>query len=173
MVYEGFKVYGPYTFKDGRKRVILRKGKIEKLVSYPKFLVETSRDTYLNKDETVDHIDGDFTNDSLSNLQVLSRREHVILDVKRLKPQTFTCPVCEKSFILEGSKLSNAISNRKRDKTGPFCSRSCAGRYSQRVQAGEKPLPVKCLVPSYTSKKLVMSLQEETPGVDNPNSGKP
>lgn len=79
-------------------------------------------------EETVDHIDGDYTNDESTNLQVLTRSEHARDDAWRLKEQTFTCEVCKKIFTLSGKKLRNAYANRqRRDMVGPFCSRRCAG----------------------------------------------
>lgn len=70
------KIYGPYTRKDGRKHVILRKdGKLQ-TISYPRFLLEEKLGRKLLPEETVDHIDEDLSNDDLSNLQVLSRAEN-------------------------------------------------------------------------------------------------
>lgn len=173
MVYSNFKVYGPYKRKDGREHVILINGEIRKTVSYPKFLVEIYMDRYLEESETVDHIDGDYTNNELGNLRVLDRSKHISADVKRYATQKFCCPECSIEFNLEGRKLHDAIWNRRKGRCGPFCSRSCAGRYGQRVQMGEPKLPVQSVVPSYTTNKLTESLQEETLEVDDPNSGKP
>lgn len=130
MLYEGLTVYGPYVRKDGRKHVVLQDPATKKLktVSYPKYLMELHLDRYLEKDETVDHIDRDFTNDSLSNLVVLSRSDHVKLDAIRLVPQTFTCPVCISIFTIEGKSLGYRFRDHKvRESSGPYCSRSCAG----------------------------------------------
>ena len=65
-------VYGPYQGKDGRFRVIVN----GKTVSYPKYLVEQTLGRDLDKNETVHHIDGNPANNSLDNLQVISRKEH-------------------------------------------------------------------------------------------------
>ena len=37
-------------------------------LSYPKYLIEVHLDRYLEKEETVDHIDGNFLNNVISNL---------------------------------------------------------------------------------------------------------
>ena len=66
------KVYGPYTRKDGRQHVVLYESGVPKTVSYPKFLLEQKLGRSLNADETCDHIDNDYTNNDVSNLQVLS-----------------------------------------------------------------------------------------------------
>ena len=129
--YIGAKIYGPYLRKDGREHVVVYfQDYTRQTVSYPKFLMEKRLNRYLNKDETVDHIDRNPLNNSPDNQQILSRSAHARLDVIRLKPQRFTCEVCSKPFQLEGKKLHDAAHNRKKGASGPFCSKSCAGRAS-------------------------------------------
>lgn len=71
------KVYGPYLAKDNRKRVvILHDDGTRTTKSYPRVLLEAVLGRELLPDETVDHIDGDCTNDSLENLRILSRAEN-------------------------------------------------------------------------------------------------
>ena len=75
-MYDNMKVYGPYTRKDGRQVVILKtpgSSMDHKTISYPKYLVECQLQRYLTKNETVYHIDGDFTNNDLTNLRVVDR----------------------------------------------------------------------------------------------------
>lgn len=76
-------IYGPYKRKDGRKHIILR-FKMGKgcsggnlTYSYSKFLLEMKIGRKLLKNETCDHKDEDFTNDSFDNLQVLTRKENI------------------------------------------------------------------------------------------------
>lgn len=130
------KVYGPYTRKDGRKHVILIDNKKRRTVSYPRYLMEQKLGRTLTDDETVDHIDGDFTNDDPSNLRVISRKINALIGAKRLKSQTFACPMCGTKFTKSGRALSDAITNAKRGKAGPFCSRRCQGRYGTDIQNG-------------------------------------
>lgn len=67
---------------------------------------------------------------------------------------TFTCPQCDTEFILEGKKLGRVITDRKRNKAGPFCGKSCAGRYSASVQNRQKEkMEVKPILPSYRNLK--------------------
>ena len=149
--YENCKIYGVYWGKDGRSRIIVifPDGR-RKTVSYPKFLMEVKLGRFLKKDETVDHIDRDPRNNNYSNLRVLKRKEHARIDAKYLKPQKFICPMCGKEFELSGTKLHDAIDNRRKGKAGPFCSKSCAGRYGRLIQLGRiKPLPVKLIKREY------------------------
>lgn len=135
-IYSGYTCYGPYYRKDGRQHVILTKmvnGKLtKKTVSYPKYLMEKHLNRYLDIDETIDHIDRDFRNNNINNLQILPKAEHARLDAIKAdySAQSFTCPFCSSIFILEGEKLRRAKYNSDRHTAGPFCSRSCAGKAS-------------------------------------------
>lgn len=120
------KVYGPYTRKDGRQHVILYENNARKTVSYPKYLLEQKLGRSLLPNETCDHIDNDHTNNCLSNLQVLSRSDNARKQMafKSKEVGAFTCPVCLCSFT---KPLRDVRYNKKQGKSGPYCSRSCAG----------------------------------------------
>jgi len=123
------KVYGPYTRKDGRQHVVLYENNKRKTVSYPKYLLEQKLGRSLLVHETCDHIDGDHTNNCLDNLQVLSRSDNSRKQAA-LRPRevgVFTCPVCLCSFT---KPFKDVRHNRKQSKSGPYCSRSCAGKGS-------------------------------------------
>lgn len=172
MVYHQCKIYGPYTRKDGRQHIIVvYPDGCKKTVSYPKYFVEMELGRYLGDNETVDHIDGDVTNNSLPNLQVLPRSVHAAKDARRLCEQSFVCPLCGSEFSLSGRRLSDAITNRKRGKAGPFCSRRCVGKYGKLVQDTGSVLPVSIIEPKYC--RSIPSLYGETRRVQAANSGKP
>lgn len=137
MVYKGCKTYGPYdNSKDGRLRcvVVFPDGK-RKTISYPKYLVEVHLGRYLDANETIDHIDGNFLNNNIENLRVIDRTQHAIEDAVRNKNVTVKCKYCGKEFTIEGSKLH--CRNRKdRHQSGYFCSRQCSGKYGSEIQHG-------------------------------------
>jgi hypothetical protein len=154
MVYENCKIYGPYSTKDQRLRIVVKfPDGIKRTVSYPKYLMEKHLDRYLALNETVDHIDCDFLNNELSNLRVLIRSDHSYLDVKRRKIENFKCLICNNEFSLDGKKLNDATQNRLKGKTGPFCSKSCAGKYGKLVQLTGQRIPVSKILPSYITIK--------------------
>jgi hypothetical protein len=138
------KIYGPYTRKDGRQHVIIYDNFKRKTVSYPKFLLEQKLGRSLLPDETCDHIDNDYTNNCLDNLQVLTRSDNSKKQMvfRPAEKSYFVCPECNKSFYREMRYVRyNNISQKK---AGPFCSRSCAGKYGQRLAKtcrGGKPNP--------------------------------
>lgn len=167
MVYENMTLYGPYVRKDGRQHVVLYcpHTRARKTVSYPKYLIELSLGRYLKSWETVDHLDMDFSNNSLENLRVVDRSTHAKQDALRLDltPREFTCPLCRTSFILRGEKLKKFLysQNRKDLKAGPFCNRSCSGGYGAELQNGriEKAAPFKI-----SREKIILKLVER--GID-------
>lgn len=105
-LYPDMKVYGPYSRKDGRQVVILKtpKKNNHRTVSYPKYLAEMSLGRYLDDDETIDHIDGDFTNNELGNLRVVKRSEHCRSHVPAKNLIKFNCPVCGKQVLTKNSR---------------------------------------------------------------------
>lgn len=127
------KVHGPYKRQDGRQIVIIieNNGK-RRTVSYPKWLMELQLGRKLDPNmETVDHIDSNFENNDISNLRLVPRDEHSADDTRRVKPVTFTCAWCDKDFERSPRLVRDKA---KKNKAGPFCSRSCAGKYSRMFQ---------------------------------------
>lgn len=88
----------------------------------------------LLSNEEVDHIDNNIHNNSIDNLQILSKKENIKKEIirsgRKKKMYLGICPVCDNSF----SKPMNYVkNNRKRGKAGPFCSRQCAGKFSKTI----------------------------------------
>jgi hypothetical protein len=79
------KVYGPYSRPDGRKHVVLYENGQRTTVSYPKWLMEQKLGRKLEPNETVHHVNGDFTDDRLDNLQVIDKHDHLRLHPESIK----------------------------------------------------------------------------------------
>lgn len=137
-LYPGYtSVLGPYLRKDGRKHVVLNNKDLPKsaknktkTISYPKALVEVREGRKLVDNETADHRDRDFTNDDLNNLDILDRKKHASLDSLRVKVEKVNCVGCGKEIAL----TKNQHNTRSTFKAGPFCSKSCSGKYGKSVQ---------------------------------------
>jgi len=131
------RILGPYRHKTGqlKGRAYLQihycdgsKG----TMLYSRYKMEEHLGRRLNKNETVDHIDEDVTNDDLSNLRVVSRSENAKMwaaNNRDIDYTTFICPECGEEAEKETRYVKH---NRKQGKAGPFCGRSCAGKYSAR-----------------------------------------
>lgn len=130
---EDFKVHGPYKKQDGRQIVIvIENNGTRRTVSYPKWLMELQLGRRLDPDlETVDHWDSNFENNDINNLRLMPRNEHSADDTRRVKHVKFNCAWCDKEFERSPRLVRD---KSKKNKAGPFCSRTCAGRYSRRLQ---------------------------------------
>lgn len=123
------RVYGPYKRKDGRLHVVTISNEGEqRSISYPKFLMERILGRKLDPQETVDHIDGDFTNDDLSNLRVLSRSVHASNDQTRRAMPLVGCRNCGTQFV--------AKRTHNHDGFGYFCKRICRKQYKSAAKLG-------------------------------------
>lgn len=121
-VYEGYTCYGPYIRKDGRSHVVLinrnSTNRTRITVSYPKYLVECYLNRYLTENETVDHIDGNFSNNSLSNLRVVDRALHAKSHTAHKKEFVKRCVICNTEFVTKNNYLITCSS--------PQCRGKCA-----------------------------------------------
>lgn len=161
------KVHGPYKRRDGRQIVILVENNGQRrTVSYPKWLMEQQLGRSLDPNlETVDHIDSNFDNNDLSNLRVVPRSEHSADDTRRVKPVKFTCGWCNKEFERSPRLVRDKA---KKNKAGPFCSRTCAGKYSRMLQLKliEKLGPQPMVPSEYFKKKYVVVTASFTQFID-------
>jgi HNH endonuclease len=123
-------VYGPYTRKDGRKHVIHHIDGKRRTQSYPRYLMEQFLGRLLEDWETVDHVNEDPTDNRIENLQILTLpaniAKHFDQNNKRAKMLTFDCPICGASFEISENQWKNNQVSKKR--SGPYCSKRCAGR---------------------------------------------
>lgn len=133
MIYEGYKVFGPYKRKtDSYQHVVLYKSATDRLsVSYAKYLLEMSLGRYLEPNEDAHHKDENPENNDLSNLEVKTRLEHIRHHFVKHKDNVRTnCAGCGVEFELT-PKQQRA---RRKNTSGPFCSRSCIGKNAKRLR---------------------------------------
>lgn len=113
---------------QGRNSVCLYNSETKKrhTVSYARYLMSTHLGRFLDKDEHVDHIDNDKSNDVITNLQILSQLENNRKQarLRGKKMVKYQCPVCQKVFSIRKG-LSHLVSTNKKSVS---CSRSCGGR---------------------------------------------
>lgn len=97
--------------------------------SYPRYLMEKHLGRKLLESEHVDHINDNFTDNHIENLQLLSQDENSRKSAKDKELISFICPICKKESTKSASKVRH---NRLQGKAGPFCSKSCAGKWTMR-----------------------------------------
>ncbi len=147
-LYPGFaKVYGPYVDKDNdnREHIILygpegrKSGR--RTISWPKAMMEVKLGRRLGLDEVVDHKDDNPANNQYSNFQILTvagnnAKARAVLGITA-EMKSFICPVCGKPFEKEARVVRHNQEAQK--KAGPFCGKSCAGKYGTKAGGGGRP----------------------------------
>ncbi len=97
-------------------------------VLHHRIVMENFLERLLNCDEVVHHKDGNKHNNDILNLELLSKKAHLMLHAS-FRERTFVeliCPNCGLSFLKEKRQIKpNAISK---------CSRKCNGEYSRKIQ---------------------------------------
>lgn len=98
-------------------------------------VVENHLGRLLNCDEVVHHKDGNKKNNDINNLEVMNYLYHVKLHSRRVgrKYVTLKCPECGKIFEIQ--KRQSFLS-KKNKLNCSFCSASCRGKFSRKVQLG-------------------------------------
>lgn len=124
--YKGYLVVNP----EGRKNICLvhKTQKQRTTISYARYLVCVNEKRILSKNEHVDHIDGDKTNDTINNLQILSQKDNMRKSFQErkltLKMVDMICPNCNNLF-------SKPLSQSFLNKNGKFnaCSKHCLSSF--------------------------------------------
>lgn len=115
------------TNSENRKTLILFNSRHDRSsTQYARYLLAVKLGRFLTDSETVDHIDGDKTNDAPSNLQILSRADNIRKTCK-LPDVRLICPVCGKIFYRSASQLRGRKDRATNNQI--CCSRECGGKY--------------------------------------------
>lgn len=123
-------VYGPYiNKKDSRRNVEVHYDDgSKKFMSHARYVVEQAIGRELDRwEETVDHLDENPLNDSVSNLAIVCLANNSSASVWSTR-YYFTCPICGDESWKPWRTVKH---NWKRSPNGPFCSHSCSGRASR------------------------------------------
>lgn len=117
---------------ENRRNVLLRGFSSEvTTISYARYLVCVKLGYILSSEYEVDHIDNDKTNDDISNLQVLTKRENkrkqeLWYEENEMISYGLVCAQCGMSFLLSRSQMTPRLSQNVEY---AFCSRSCASKH--------------------------------------------
>lgn len=125
--------------KDNRYRIVY-KDSSNKLhtQSYPRYLMEQKLGRPLSPNEDVHHIDGDVTNNDLSNLEIVPHGEHQKVHSQKYFDKYVFCDYCGKEFLWLATQQRNHYSNLSKKNCHYhghiFCSKQCAGKFGRKEQ---------------------------------------
>lgn len=98
-------------------------------VSYPRILMEEKLGRPLKPNEDVHHIDGNPSNNDLSNLEILLHGEHQKNHSTKYFDTTEICMICGNKFIMRGNKWTRLYSDLNMGRTRILsCSKSCSAK---------------------------------------------
>ena len=123
--------YGPYPLDSGHLFfVVYYADGTKKSVLVHREIVEQRIGRMLTKEEVVHHINNDPSDNSFENLRIMTHAAHTKLHaVERGGPEmvTLTCLYCRKSFTRSARRARDAAAQGK---GGPFCGKSCSGKWA-------------------------------------------
>lgn len=106
--------------------------KKHRLMSYARYRLSVKLGRELLSGEEADHRNGNRSDDTLKNLQVLPKlsnlRKAIIETGRSAKFTELSCPECGVAFVRE----SRTVKSRQKNGCQLFCSRLCSGRNSTR-----------------------------------------
>ena len=89
--------------------------------------MECKLDRRLLPNKVVHHKDQNPLNNNLDNLEVLNNSTHSRNHHTKYIDQEVHCVHCGNVFTLTAKQLRKRNSNKYKNKTGPYCSKHCAG----------------------------------------------
>lgn len=140
-----FNEYIGYTMinKENRRMIHLvhKQNKKRTTISYPRYLISVKEKRMLNLTEQVDHIDGNKTNDSMDNLQILSKKENIrksfIQSNRTQKMVRLECPNCRIQF--EKAQNQSHLVNKC---SFSCCSRDCLHKFLKVLRSKEQMIEI-------------------------------
>lgn len=117
------------VYADGSKKTVLQHREV----------MEEHLGRPLARWEIVHHKDGDKRNNTPSNLEVMRQGDHARHHAKPIEWAHLTCVWCSCEFEREAR---NERRRQKKGMAGPFCGKSCAGKYhrDKQLKAGRANL---------------------------------
>lgn len=117
-------IWGPYRFKN-REHYCLKLGYRKSSITTAKLMMEIHLGRRLGRNEVVDHINDDKTDDRIENFQVLTVRGNSSKGKQSHKAQySFICKICNKKFTrLQYVRVNNVST----------CSRSCQAKLQHKL----------------------------------------
>lgn len=127
--------------ETGRKRVILYNNHNDRsTTSYARYLLCVKIGKLLPTEIEADHVDNDFTNDSIINIQPLHQTNNILKEKLRYLEEEqivygVQCACCGIKFMITERNVKMKLAQNVEY---AFCSRSCASRFNSTSSSGAK-----------------------------------
>jgi len=108
-------------YNDGSKKTVLQHRE----------LMEEHLGRKLDSIELIHHKDGDKRNNIIANLELTNKKKHINIHRKKTEWVTIQCILCKRPFKVEARV---ARWRKRRQKAGPFCGKSCVGKWVRQNQ---------------------------------------
>ena len=120
-----------FAFPEEKRH--LSSGRKSITMHYPRALMTLKEDRLIPKELHVDHIDDDKTNDSLSNLQIITASLNTAKNASGIHVETRVCPVCGEIF----DRVGYRILVNKLDRVVASCGYSCSAKAKNMMDTGD------------------------------------
>lgn len=137
--YADLFLYGIFKIhkKSGRRHVLLYNPitKESLFIQYSRYIYTVYTNKFIPEGYEVDHIDNNFTNDNISNLQLLTRKEnyekyrkHYTENIQQNYYTELTCNNCNKKFTRQKKRVE------KESFENAYCSKDCETEYRNKYK---------------------------------------
>ena len=126
------------THSNGRKYICLYNSNNDRtLISYARYLMSIKIGDFIPTGYEVDHIDNNKLNDSIDNLQIVTKefnrlKEHYHYVMNEQIILGFNCAWCESPFLLTQRQVNQRLSYSKSKLA--FCTKECSELYQKQTQ---------------------------------------
>lgn len=134
-------MYGPYKSKKDGRLVCSIYNKLTKKIlttTYSRYIYQKHYNIIIEYGFEVHHKDKNFLNNSIDNLELIKKSDHIKMHFKGVSKyplfKIVKCFQCGRDFKLTRKQLIRRTSAERLRLNGPFCSTSCSGLNAKTIQ---------------------------------------
>ena len=118
----------PWFLLEGYRACTVKEDGVKRTALEHREVMESALGRPLAPSEIVHHKDGNKLNNAPDNLELMSVSDHT--SHHHATGDELVVIICARCGTAATKKARNVRGNKKKGKAGPFCGRSCAGKFS-------------------------------------------